>query len=317
MNTHPTLEPILPQYVDSTMIAAFRACRRKFFNEFVCGLRPQATSIDLHAGGAFSHVCEVFYKEFHQGGVARGNLDQCRLIAFNAFNKYWGDMEAPRESPKTKDNVWLAFETLLREYPPLTDHVQPYYVEGYPTFEFSFAIPLEGPGWPVHPVTKDPFLYAGRYDLLGTYHGTPCFRDEKTTKQAGEKWAEQWDLRNQFMGYKWASIASGIPVKWAVIRGIVIQKTSIRILEAVKDYPEHLLIRWREQLRRDLTALVECWNSGYWDYNLADSCTAYGGCMFKNSCLSANPEAWLDGMVVRRWNPLAKDPIESNKDLAA
>jgi hypothetical protein len=309
-----TLEPILPAYVDSTMITAFRNCPRKFYNEFILGLRPQATSIDLHAGGAFSKACETFYKEFHCG-EHQGDMNNCRMLAYNSFNSYWGDIDAPHNSPKTKDNVWLAFEVLLREHPPATDHVQPYFVEGYPTFEFTFAIPLEGPGWPVHPLTKDPFIYTGRYDMLGTYHGAPCFRDEKTTKRAGPTWAEQWDLRNQFIGYKWASIASGIPIKWTVIRGIVIQKTSIHILEAIKDYPEHLMLRWREQLRHDLIKIVACWESGYWDYNLAEACTSYGGCMFKNSCLSSEPEKWLDGMVVRRWNPLAKDPIESTKDL--
>ncbi len=203
MNAHPQLEPILPQYIDSTMITAFRGCRRKFYNEFVLGLRPQAVSIDLHAGGAFSTACEVFYHTFHcgvppqpeqpgVGGIRAGDLDGARMAAFQAFNAYWGDLEAPHGSPKTKDNVWLAFETLLREYPPATDHVQPYFVDDKPTFEFNFAIPLEGPGWPRHPVSGDPFLYAGRYDMLGTYHGAPCFRDEKTTKQAGPTWAEQW-----------------------------------------------------------------------------------------------------------------------------
>ena len=305
-------EPQLPSYIDSTMMSCFRSCRRKFYNEFILGLRPQAVSIDLHAGGAFSTALENFYREFFTGS---GSFEKAKMAAFVAFNKYWGDMDAPHNSPKTKDNMWLAVEVYLREYPPASDHVQPYFVEGYPTFEFSFAIPLEGEGWPTHPVTGDPFLYAGRYDMLGTYHGAPCFRDEKTTKAAGPTWAEQWDLRSQFIGYKWASIVSGIPIKWAVIRGIVIQKTSIRTLEAIKDYPEHLLARWREQLKHDLNALVNCWQTQYWDYNLADACTSYGGCMFKNSCLSATPEAWLEGMTIRRWNPLAKDPIESAEAL--
>jgi hypothetical protein len=306
------LEPILPQHIDSTMISCFRSCRRKFFNEFILGLRPSEVSIDLHAGGAFSHALEHFYREYFVGPKA-GDQDHARLVSFNQFNQYWGDLDAPSNSPKSKDNMWLALETYFREFPPATDHVQPYFVQDRPTFEFSFAIPLDGPDWPRHPVSGDPFLYSGRYDMLGTYHGAPCFRDEKTTKQAGPTWADQWDLRSQFIGYKWASMVSGIPIKWAVIRGIVIQKTSIRILEAIKDYPDALVERWREQLRHDLWQLVECWNTNYWDYNLADACTAYGGCMFKTSCLSANPEPWLETFIVRRWNPLAKDPVESTK----
>ena len=47
-----SLTPILPGYIDATMTTCFRSCPRKFYDEFVLGLRPPGLSIDLHAGGA-------------------------------------------------------------------------------------------------------------------------------------------------------------------------------------------------------------------------------------------------------------------------
>lgn len=329
LHPSPGLEPILPSYIDSTMLSCFRSCPQKFYLEFVLGLRPSEVSIDLHCGGAFSHTIETFYKQFYTDQSLAGltpteRTNAAKLQAFHAFNQYWGEVEAPIGHAKTKDNTWLAFEEYLKTFPPLTDHVQPYFVSGQPTFEFTFAVPLtpigqqdDGHCFPAHPITGDPFLYAGRYDMVGTYNSAACIRDEKTTGQAGQRWAEQWDLRGQFIGYTWASRVSGLDVKWTVVRGIVIQKTSIRCLEAIKSYPEHVVLLWHEQLRRDLWRLRRAWDSGWFDYNLAESCNAYGGCMFKNACLSATPDSWLEGFIQRRWNPLQKDPIgEPQKEAA-
>jgi len=129
----------LPQHIDSTMMSCFRSCPQKYFREFVLGWRPSEVSIDLHAGGCFSEAMEVFNREFYTNGKL---FEQARASAMNHFLRSWGDIEAPHKSPKTRDNVWLAFEDYLKTYPPLTDHVQPYFSEGWPTFEFTFGIPL-------------------------------------------------------------------------------------------------------------------------------------------------------------------------------
>jgi hypothetical protein len=79
-------------------------------------------------------------------------------------------------------------------------------------------------------------------------------------------------------------------------------------VEAIKLYPQFLISRWFEQLRRDLHHLVAAWESGYFDYNLGDSCTAYSHCPFVPLCSSPHPENWYSSYEVRRWNPLNRNP---------
>jgi hypothetical protein len=305
------------------MLACFRACPQHFFNEFVLGLRPAEVSIDLHAGGAFAHAREAFAKRFYLAGETQ---ESARTHAYSEFLRFWGDVAAPFKSPKTQANIWLAFDTYLETYPPATDHVQPYFLNGFPTFEFSIAEPLDDPAFPRHPESLEPFIYAGRFDQLGTYYDKPVILDDKTTKAAGEKWAEQWSLRSQFIGYVWACQRQGLPIDTVVIRGVVVQVTSIRIIEAIKTFAPHLIALWYEQLRRDLDRLVIMWRNfdhlrstnhpapqTAWDYNLSDSCTSYGGCIFRDVC-GSRPElhgSWMNSYKVRHWNPLLKDPIDS------
>ena len=315
------LTPILPAYIDSTMMSAFRSCPRKFYNEFVLGLRPSGISVDLHAGGVFAHCLEVVRKEVFLNGRS---LAEALLRANAEFEIRWGDFEIPehKKTNKRPERVWAAVESYFTQYPPLTDHIQPYYSEGKPTFEFTFAIPLEpiapkdrvflcrDTEWPAHPVTGEPFLYTGRFDMLGQYLGRPVVEDDKTSGSGHYvNWTEKWDLRSQFIGYTWACQQLGLEVEEVVVRGVGIQIRDIAHAEAIKPYSNHLRALWLEQLRRDLWRLVDCYNSGYFDYNLGESCTSFGNCIFIQPCQSPDPEPWLKTFDVRRWDPTQANPV--------
>lgn len=316
----------LPLYVDSTMIRTFKSCPQKFFLEFIRGLRGDGTKVDLHAGGALAYAIEVANNAFHfEGKSVRDAMAMCSA----AFEIAWGDYEVPIRgyskvdgrplyiSPKTKDNVWKAIVTYFDKFPLPTDHIKPYLMPGKATSEFSFAIPLDeettGIPFPVHPVHGTPFLYSGRFDLLGSYLNRPIVRDEKTAKSAPAYWAEQWDLRGQFIGYVWAvQSLLGIECEQVAVRGIIIQIEEIKILEAIKLYSRVLVNRWLGQLARDIHRLVDCYNSGYFDYDFGETCTSYGLCQYFNACRADDSEVWLRDFAVRRWNPLQKDPIATS-----
>jgi hypothetical protein len=85
--------------------------------------------------------------------------------------------------------------------------------------------------------------------------------------------------------------------------------TQIVHAEAIKTYSGHLIAKWLEQLRRDLHRLVACHSDNYFDYNLGDTCTAYGTCSFLPVCQSNNPETWLQDFQVSHWSPLDKSPV--------
>lgn len=205
----------LPLHIDSTMITCFRSCPQKFRKEFVLGYRPPGISVDLHAGACFATGIEHTYRGFFEKGLP---LRDALEFGHAAFALEWGDFQIPefKRTAKTFDRVWEAVEGYFVKWDPRTDDVQPYFAaDGKPTFEYTFAIPLEPcsnslnfppednlPGiFPSHP-DGGPFLYCGRFDALGNRHGRPVVRDEKSTgRSIGDGWADQWNLRNQFMGY--------------------------------------------------------------------------------------------------------------------
>lgn len=304
--TDPSAKPDLPLYVDSTMLSAFKQCPQKFYTEFVLGLRPVGLSIDLHAGACFASAMENTYRGIYQEGLT---FEAAKLRAFGLYLDQWGDFPMPaKDTPKNRERVWEAVEEYFRQWPPASDPVQPFHLAGAPSYEFTFGIPLSGEGWPRHP-SGSPFIYSGRFDMLGTWGPKLVVRDEKTTTSIGAAWADQWDLRSQFMGYVWACQQSGLTIDTVCVRGIGILKTKISLAEAFKTFPSFKVERWLEQIRRDLWRLRRCWDEGYWDYNFADACSAYGGCAFRDLCGSLDPEPWRSQYVVRRWNPIQKNPI--------
>lgn len=319
---------ILPVHIDATMTSVFRNCPQKFLLEFVYGFRPPGLSIDLHAGACFAAGVEEVYRQIHHH---HRPYDEAVVRAHARFMTEWGDMEPPdwKKTAKTRDRVWEAIvgggdadnQGYFEAYPPLTDDIQPYVAsDGKPTLEYTFAIPLEpvAETWewdrpphghfPRHP-SGSPFVYCGRFDMLGTYHQRPIIKDDKTGSSMGRDWAEKWDLRSQFIGYTWACRQCGIDVDSVAVRGIGILKEKFHQLQTIKVYNDMIRERWLEQLRRDLWRIVRSWDEGYFDYNLADACTNYGLCIFRDMCQSADPSPWASNYEVRRWNPLDLNPV--------
>jgi len=91
----------------------------------------------------------------------------------------------------------------------MTDHIQPYFVDGKPTFEFTFAVPLELPGFRCIPSPATQFLYTGRFDMMGEYIKLPVIlttkRADRGTIAAGPK---SGTFESQFIGYTWACKAT-------------------------------------------------------------------------------------------------------------
>jgi len=304
-----TTTATLPTYIDATMMATFRQCPRKFFTEFCLDLRPSRLSIDLHAGACFASAIENLYTHYYgKAGVVGVDFDTALLRTHGQFLDQWGDFVANKPTPKTRENVWRAVETYFTQWRPETDPIQPFDKSGGGAFEFTFAIPLDDHDWPRHP-SGQPFLFAGRFDLLGLWQGRPIIRDEKTTTSIGSQWADQWRLRSQFMGYVWACQQSGIQLDTVCIRGVGILMKEIKLAEAFKTYGPSRIAKWHEQFQRDLWRLTKCWTDGYFDYNFADACTSYGGCPFMDLCESDHPERWYSQYEKRSWNPTQKNPI--------
>jgi len=319
INEPPLLFFALPQYVDSSMLSIWRACRRKYFWSIANRLYPSGKSIHLIAGASIAAGLEAVRRLcFTCANPEVLTLDDFLFTAFEPFRQEWGYWLEPEDAYKSFTNTFSALRSYLQEFDPRHDIVQPYIrPDGTPAIEYTFAVPTGVP----HPNGGE-FLFVGRFDLLGLHNALPCIMDEKSTGSIGMNWADQWDLRGQFMGYCWALQQQGMPTADAIVRGISIQKTMYRSATAMVHFTPFMIDRWHRQLIRDLKEMANAYISfleveptqrgaeEYYPYNFADSCTSYGGCAYMTLCRSAHPEQFFTSYSNYIWDPLAKQPMK-------
>jgi hypothetical protein len=299
----PKPKEAFPTVIDSTIRASFVECPKKFYWSFIRKLGPKEGSADLIAGGSFAKGLEVARKLFYLEGHDKFRAMEYGIAA--AIEEY-GDFECPpHKANKSLDRVIEALGYYFTTWPLDTDYIKPHKWDGGGGIEFTFSLPMEL----AHPATGEPLVYAGRCDMIAEYNQQLWVVDEKTTSQLGATWADKWNLRSQFTGYVKAAQSFGLPVAGAIIRGVSFLKRSNDHAEAMTARPQWMIDRWWEQLHRDVERMLHCWHEEYFDYNLDESCNAYGGCPFSRLCLTPEPEAWIEGNYgTRDWNPLAKQP---------
>lgn len=294
--------PQLPLVLDSSMLNTFRSCRKKFEYNYLFNLHPPGRSIHLVAGAAFAAGIDAARKYFYN--TPNPSYDEMITAAYQAFIIEWGTFTAPPGHAKSFENTFHALEMYFHHHPLESDPVQPLRkADGSPTTEFSFAIPL-----PLTHPSGDPFIYAGRFDMLGKWNkDLLTIMDEKTTSALGQSWLDQWSLRGQFIGYCWACQQLGYPVRQVVVRGVGILKTEIKFLTALQQYPQYLIDRWYMQLLQTIQELTAFYEAKDFSYNFGDSCSSYGGCSYKQLCEAHRPEDWMDNFEIRVWNPLLRE----------
>jgi hypothetical protein len=276
-----------PAVIDSTMLAALRACERRFAWAHVEQLQPATSSIHLHAGGAFAAGLETArrawlasQRDWLESGLA-------------ALWERYGDRETDKRGKDwlTLSHAYLAY---WDEWPP-DGRLQIEEVEA--TFALQTGVP--------HPHTGEPILYAGRIDWIGRYQNTLWAVDEKTTSAMGESWASQWRMRSQLLGYVYALRSYGFRCAGAVVRGIYLGAEP-RFCETMLMYPDWELERWFAELQTTIRRAVASYQAGEWVHAYGDACYAYGGCPYSVLCSSANPDAWRTEFVRCEWNPLER-----------
>lgn len=292
-----------PELIDNTMREAYSSCPTKFHKGHIQKIGPNPPSVHLHAGGAYAAGLEIMRKEFYDLGT---DEETAKLRGIEALIQYYGDFECPAGSNKSLDRMIGALEFYTQTYPLATDIVKPFRLAtGKHAIEFTFAIPMEVN----HPVTGQPLLYSGRFDMLAIRDDALFVEDDKTTSQLGPTWGGQWDLNSQFTGYCYAAQTFGYPVAGAIIRGTSILKEKYGDAQAIVYRPQWQLDRWWEQLHDDAARMISDYNRGWFGHALGGACSHYSGCEFKRLCLSQNPDQWLDAYYTQRlWNPLDKDP---------
>lgn len=294
-------EPRFPPVLDATMLSAMR-CPRKFFLGHVCRwTREGGKSIHLVAGGAYAKGLEVARLAYMHGE----DPERCLELGTQALIDEYGDAECPEGESKTLDRMIGALEFYFSEYPLEDDPARISTIAGVPAVEWRFALPLPF----TNPDTGQPLLYAGRTDMICDFAGARYAEDDKTTKQLGARWADQWELRSQFMGYAWAGRELDLGLQGTIVRGVSILKTKYETAQAIVNSPDWKIEEWVAHRDHLIRNALRFYQEGYWEPALDDTCNEYGGCSFKSVC-GIPPERRINWLTTNfeesTWNPLNK-----------
>lgn len=302
------IRPPFPEVVDSTIMAAFRSCPRKAFLEFFHHWKSKELSVHLHAGASYARGLEVARKAYYEQGIP---ADECVAMGVGALLEFYGNFQCPEDSAKSASRTAGALEFYFSKYPLDEDQAVPLTLAGGKrTIEFGGVEVLDT----LHPVTGNPMQYSWRMDMACEYEGMKLGEDDKTASQLGASWPRQWDLRSQFTGYVWGAKRNGIELNGFLVRGVSILKTKYDTLQAITYRPDWQIERWYEQVLRDIERMKLAWNSGYFDYNLDHACSEYGGCQFRQVCLTRDPASMLEQLYSRRiWNPVTRIEVAINE----
>lgn len=296
--------PPFPSVIDSSLVAAFRSCPQKAFLEYIQHWKFKGRNVHLHAGAAYAHGLEVA----RDGYFVKGFSSEDSVAAgVGALLAAYGDYQCPPDSAKSAERMAGALEFYFDRYPLESDKAIPITLaDGKRGIELSFAEPI-GVN---HPETDDPIIYCGRLDQAVEFENMVLGEDDKTTSSLGASWSLQWDLRSQFTSYVWGMKCLGIKLDGFLIRGVSILKTKYDTQQAITYRPDWQIDRWYEQTLRDVRRMLQCWEEGYWDFNLDHACAEFGGCAFKNICLMKDPQLILEAQYERRrWDPLLRQEI--------
>lgn len=308
----PAIRPPFPAVIDNSMRSDMVSCETKWYYAWLRKLGSPLPSIDLIAGGAFARGLEVVRLSYYGEKLS---LQRSLELGMAAAIVEYGDIIVPdKKENKGPDRVITALAAYFERFPPDHDHIQPFIApSGKPMVEFTFSIPL-----PVlHPETGEPIIYAGRFDMVGTFQGQLIGVDEKTTTQLGDQWKKSWNLRAQFTGYTWAMQQYDFPVIGIMVRGVSFLTAGSKVAwngtghgfeESLQLRPQYMIDDWYNQLIKDIERAKVAWAAGEFDQNLSDSCTAYSGCAFQDLCTSQDPEAFTSRYGIRDWDPLKKVP---------
>lgn len=292
----------LPTVLDSSIIATYKSCPHKFFLEYSMDWKPKVPSVHLHAGASFAKGLEVSRNAFYGEGKS---TDEAESLGIGAMLAHYGDFECPPDSAKSAERTAGALEFYFDHYPLGADGAEPITLPGGKRgIEISFAEPL-----PIkHPITEEPFIYAGRLDMAATFAQGLFVEDDKTTSQLGATWSRQWDLRSQFTGYCWGLWkAAGIKPNGVLVRGISILKTKYDTQQAITYRPDFMIDEWYQVLLDTVEDMVHQWKREWFRKDLDHACTEYGGCAFKQPCMSPEPQSWLETHFERRrWDPITR-----------
>lgn len=276
------------QVWDSTSMAAFQRCPRRYYYMMRKGIRRKGQSIHLLWGIAFHSAIE---KANHLK-AAGADYDQIvrEVTAFCLEQEIPEGVAAKTPQTLARSAVWYLeqYKNDPAETLALSD--------GKPAVELSFKIPL-----------ADDVLWAGHIDRIVRYNEDLWFVDLKTTSRSlTEGYFAQFVPSTQMFGYAYAGAAIlAEPVRGGIIDAVQVGATFARFGRHLLHIRTEQLDEWAADIQWWIYQARRCAESDTYPMN-PTACTAGFKCEYHDLCRHASRARHIYESEYEpfEWNPL-------------
>lgn len=293
---------------DSTSLAAFASCPRKYYFSLIRNLVTRDEAEALTLGICFHSAMETFYSIAKSDGFTAGLHAAVRVglsYLYDAEKNTYFDSIDPARSRSNLVAAIIAYADFFE--------AQPHYLTAVfgdrIACETSFNFHL-----PFGPAGKQAYLYCGHFDRLAIGGGDVlyCFDYKTTVKQLSSYFTRNYAYSIQMLGYHLALFKIADRLKNSnnpvAVGGVILE--AIR-LQQMPDIQRMLLPHTRQDVLNflsDLHAILAhaetCAANNYWPRNP----TACGYCQFRPICYTPSQTEFEHTLRANftnfEWNPL-------------
>jgi hypothetical protein len=297
--------PGLQTCIDSTSLGEFKQCPRKYQYSILLGFQPAGGSPHLTFGIMMHQARERYDLQRFEGASHEEALD---WVFDKALRETWdphlGRPIALDHPVKNRGSLLRTIVWYLDKYGELDSIKTLVLADGRPAVElpFHFDSRLRFSS------TKEPVIFCGHLDRIGTLGGEAWVVDLKTTQSAlTPHWFKSFTPDNQFSFYTFSGqVAFKVPIAGLILDGIQLGVGFSR-------FARHPISRDRETLQEFyqstghwIARMEECVLEDFWPQN-DKACGLYGGCQFREIC-SRSPSQrlpWMEKTFAKRgWDPM-------------
>jgi hypothetical protein len=286
--------PGLQTKVNSSGLGTYKTCPRKYYYEYVRGLRTRAPMWDADFGTLLHKASEIYDKtrlepQGHQGALENA-LCEILIMTWDAKAKrpFQFDHPIKNRTSLIRTIIWYLDHYGANESLELI--VLP---DGTPALELQFEFDS---GY-VAP-TGERIMFCGRLDKVvrATFDGHAYIKDIKTTKyELSAHYFAQFAPDTQMSLYPIAGkVCFDFDVAGVIVDGVQIGVGFSRFKRAKIEKPDEVLEEWLVDSHFWLAQMSRSAIEDHWPQN-DKACGLYGGCDFRSVC-AMRPKAretWL------------------------
>lgn len=256
-------DPIAPEALDSSMISTWLSCPRKFYLEYVLGLRPKNEDrVALTYGSLWHKVLETAWRDSIEA-------------ALNLIEDNYDVFKLNDDKNRTAKRMRADFIRYLKEYAK---------VDGS-----NKILALEKP---FDLLLPNGIRYCGKIDRVfetGKSDGSKIkIMDHKSTTFFTSTYFDNLELGIQVPGYLYAlrRLSGNTAIREAVIDVYHILKNKTNFVRRTLSFRASKLAAWERNICRITEEITEGLENHledpeWWYLNPGQRCSDYGGCAFK------------------------------------